>query len=92
MGPKAWGLGDAIDSSRHGVRVMPKRQWQAQGNCMAERSQDGRVRPKVAMGAMPKAARQRLYDVVIIQMCMVLDRARGDASNSGMYRAGAHRC
>ena len=58
---------------------------------MAEWSQNGRARPKMAIGAMPKAARQRLYDVVI-QMCMALDRARGDAGDSGMYRAGAHRC
>ena len=65
-------------------------QWQAQGDCAAEWSQDGGVRPKVAIGAVPEAVRQRLYDV-IKKMCMALDRARGSASDSGMYRAGAHR-
>ena len=35
---------------------------------------------------MPKAVRQRLYDVVI-PTCMALGRARGDASDSGMYGA-----
>ena len=45
----------------------------------------------MAMDAVPKAARQRLYDVVI-QTCMALGRARGDASDSGIYGAGAHRC
>ena len=58
---------------------------------MPEWSQDSGARPKVATGAVPKAARQMLYDVVI-QTCMALDRAKGDAGNSGMYRARAHRC
>ena len=58
---------------------------------MAEWSQDGGARPKVATGAVPKAVRQRLYNVVI-QTCMALDRARGDASDSGMYGARVHRC
>ena len=66
-------------------------QCQAQGDHAAEWSQDSRVRPKVAMDAIAKAARQRLYDLVI-QTCMALDRTRGDASDSGMYGAGVRRC
>ena len=45
----------------------------------------------MAVGVIPKAARQWLYDVVI-QICMALDRARGDVGNSGMYEARVHRC
>ena len=45
----------------------------------------------MATDAVPKAARQRLYDI-IIETCMALGRARGDASDSGMYRARARRC
>ena len=58
---------------------------------MAERSQDSRIRPKVATDAIPKVVRQRLYDV-IIQTCMTLNRAREYASDSGMYKARARRC
>ena len=39
MRPKAWGLGDAIDNGRHGARAIPRRQWQAQGDCVAEQSE-----------------------------------------------------
>ena len=91
VGPNAWGLGDAIDNGRHGAGAMPRRQWQAQGGCVAEWSQNGGARPKVATGAMPKAVRQRLYNV-IIQTCIAFDRARGDAGDSGMYRARVCRC
>ena len=91
MGPKIWGLGDTIDSGRHGTGQCQGWQWQAQGDCAAGQSQDGRARPKMATGAMPKAARQTLYDV-IIQTCMAIDGAGGDAGDSGMYGARARRC
>ena len=42
----------------------------------------------MATGAVPEAARQRLYDVVI-QTCIALGRAREDASDSSMHGAGA---
>ena len=50
-----------------------------------------KVLPKVATDAIPKMARQGLYDIVI-QTCMALDRARGNAGDSGMYIAGVRKC
>ena len=56
---------------------------QTHGECVAERSRDGGARPRVAADAKPEAARAErgLYDIVI-QAWMVLDRTRGDASDS----------
>ena len=70
---------------------MPRVAMAGTRDCAAEQSQDGRARPRVATGAMPKATRQRLYDV-IIQMCMALDGARENAGDSGMYEARVCRC
>ena len=69
---------------------MPRVAMAGPRECAAEQSQDGGARPKVATDTMPKAARQWLYDI-IIQVYMALGRAKGNASDSGMYRARAHR-
>ena len=60
------------------------------GECVAEQSQDGRARPRVAAGAKPEAERG-LYDVVI-QAWMVWTRPERMPVIVGMDRAKAHRC
>ena len=83
-GRQAWSRGDARCIGRHGLKAMPKMAIVGTSECAAEQSRLMAERgQRLAVVAKPKAAGQSrgLYDV-IIQVCMALDRARGNASDS----------